>query len=113
MLPSPRQPNAENCSLTDLETAILCAPTQRRFVRMMAIRTMLVLGLTCEQVAVLVDKTRRAISTWIRHFNQAGIDGLIESDRSGRPKKISDEQGKQYEVIIQNPEKQGKRIGRR
>jgi transposase len=103
----PTRPNAENCTLSELDTAMQCAPTQRSFVRMMAIRSMIVLNLTCEQAAVLVDKTKRAVSNWIKCFNQAGIDGLIDAERSGRPREITPDQSETYEELIRKPEKAG------
>ena len=48
-----------------------CSPTQKAFVRMQAIRA-LMMGFDHQQVAALFMKTRRTIDEWIRHFSRDG-----------------------------------------
>ena len=81
-------PNAENCSLAELETAMKCSPRQPGFIRMQAIRA-LILGFTHQQAADLFQRTRDTISIWVRRFNESGIDGLIDKPRSGRARTRS------------------------
>jgi transposase len=109
MAPKAILPNPENCSLDELEKAMLCTPKQTAFIRMQAIRTLL-LGFTHDQVADIFQKSRRTISQWVRHFNESGIDGLIDKPRSGRPRKTSPyppEQSAKYQDLIENPQKAG------
>jgi transposase len=96
-------PNAENCSLAELNVAAQAAPTKQSHNRLMAIRALL-LGISHDQVAALYNKTRRTLSIWIKHFNEQGIDGLIERHRHGRPRKISQEQTPTYLELIEQPE---------
>ena len=63
MAPRPVMPNAENCSLAELETAAKASPTQRGFVRLMAMRTLL-LGHTHGQTAAICAITRRTYTTF-------------------------------------------------
>jgi transposase len=95
-------PNAENCSLAELNVAAHAAPTKQSHNRLMAIRELL-LGITHDQVAALYNKTRRTLSIWIKRFNGQGIDGLIERHRHGRPRKISQEQTPAYLELIEQP----------
>lgn len=100
----PNIPNAENCSLAELQTAAQAAVSRRSHVRMMAIKALL-LGVTHDQVAALCSFTRRTLSRWIERFNQSGIDGLIEQRHTGRPPKITPEQSTEYEELIRHPER--------
>lgn len=99
-------PNAENCTLAELETAMKATPRQRSFVRLQAIRALL-LGFDHDSVAKLHNVTRDTIVHWIGRFNAAGIDGLIERPRAGRPRKISAEQAPRYRELIEHPEQAG------
>jgi len=96
-------PNAENCSLAELNVAAQAAPTLKSHIRLMAMRA-LFLGIPHDQVASLYNKTRRTLSIWIKRFNEQGIDGLIERHRHGRPHKISREQTPSYLELIEQPE---------
>lgn len=100
----PNMPNAENCTLAELETAAGAAVSKRSHVRMMVVKALL-LGITYDQVAALYVVTRRTLSRWVERFNERGIDGLIEGRHSGRPGKITPEQSSGYEELIRHPER--------
>jgi transposase len=95
--------NLENCSLAELEVAAKAAPSQRSHNRLMAIRA-LTLNIPPEQVAALYSISLRSLNNWIRCFNQQGLDGLIEGERTGRPAKITPEQSARYRQLIEQPE---------
>lgn len=97
-------PNAENCSLAELETALKAARSSRSRDRLMAIRT-LILGYTHEDVASIFNVWPRTIQRWVSRFNARGIDGLIERRRTGRPRRIGPEQSLIYHELIEHPEK--------
>lgn len=99
-------PNAENCSLAELETAGRATPTNRIFVRLTAIRALL-LGIDRERVAELSLVTLRTLSNWVKKFNEQGIDGLVDRPRPGRPRHISAAQGAEYSQLIEKPELAG------
>jgi transposase len=102
-VPGRLAPNLENCSLAELEVAAKAAPSQRSHNRLMAIRA-LTLNIPPGQVAALYSVSLRSLNNWIRHFNQQGIDSLIEGERTGRPAKITPEQSAHYRQIIEQPE---------
>ena len=97
-------PNAENCSLAELETALKAARSSRSRDRLMAIRT-LILGYTHNDVASIFNVSLRTTQRWVSRFNARGIDGLIEWARCGRPRKIGPQQSAAYCELIEHPEK--------
>lgn len=100
---SANKPNAENCSLEELEIAAQAAVSRRSHIRLMAIKA-LIMGVAHATVAGIFGVCVRTLSYWVSRFNQAGIDGLIERQRSGRPRKITPELSAQYEELIEHPE---------
>ena len=106
-MPTRREkPNAENCSLAELETAMKASRSARDHTRMLAIRALL-LGQPFEVVVLFVGKSEKTLSRWIGRFNERGIDGLLERPRSGRPRKITEEQSEVYRKLIEKPERVG------
>ncbi|MDR3605570.1 MAG: IS630 family transposase, partial [Syntrophaceae bacterium] len=97
-------PNAENCTLAELDTAAGATVSLRSHVRMMAIKALLV-GISHDQVAKLYDTTRRNLCRWIDRFNTSGIDGLIQKARSGRPRKITADKRTKYIELVQRPDR--------
>lgn len=103
---APVWPNPDTCTLAELETAMKATPHQRSFVRMQAMRALLV-GIDHDTVAAMANVVRHTINDWTRRFNAGGIDALIERPRSGRPAKISDEQSACYRQLIEHPDQAG------
>jgi transposase len=101
---SPNMPNAENCSLVELETSAQAAISRRSHVRLMAIKA-LIMGVAHATVAELFGVCVRTLGRWVLRFNQGGIDGLIERARPGRPCKITPELSDQYEELIEHPDR--------
>lgn len=60
-------PNAENCTLEELEIAAKAAPSRGTYDRLMGIKA-LVLGLAHDQVAALFAVDDDTVSRWVRHF---------------------------------------------
>jgi transposase len=63
------------------------APIQRSFVRLSAIRALL-LGHPRSTVCQLYCRTDRMVRLWVTLFNASGIDALIRKPSSGRPRSI-------------------------
>ena len=89
----PNMPNAENCSLEELDVAAGATVSLRSHERMMEIKALLV-GISHDQVAKRYDTTKRNLCQWIDRFNTSGIDGLVQKARSGRPRKITPDKKK-------------------
>lgn len=49
-------------------------------------------GMGCGDVARLLGDAPRTVQYWIRRFEEKGLAGLVEGERSGRPMRIRPEQ---------------------
>lgn len=49
-------------------------------------------GMTCPQVARLLGDAPRTVEYWARRFEERGLAGLAEGQRSGRPGRLSEKQ---------------------
>jgi len=80
-------PNPENATLEELRVAMDAAPNKRSYVRLSALRTLL-LGHERKTVCAIFDRTDRMIRLWIELFNRGGVDALITRPKPGRPRKV-------------------------
>jgi hypothetical protein len=80
-------PNAENATPEELRVAMDAAPNKRSYVRLSAMRALL-LGYSRQEVCELNDRTDRMVRLWIERFNRGGIDALITRPKPGRPRKV-------------------------
>jgi transposase len=100
-------PNPENATLEELSVAMEAAPNKRSYVRLSAMRALL-LGYERKQVCQLYDRTDRMVRLWIELFNRGGIDALITRPRSGRRRKVKLEQVRDLLVpVLENPAQAG------
>lgn len=61
-------------------------------------------GWKLKEIALVCRACRQTVSTWIRNWEEDGIDGLLDKSRSGRPRKLSFEQENQtVKWIEQSP----------
>ena len=79
------------------------APKQRAYIRMCAMRALL-LDTAHSQVAAIFNIHSDTLADWVRRFNDRGIDGLIDAPRSGRPPKIAPEQTEELVDLFRHPE---------
>ena len=100
-------PNAENCTLAELERAIRAAGSIRSAQRMTAIRALL-LGLERTAVRLAFQITAKTLSVWIAQFNARGIDGLVDRPRSGRPPKIPRGKTEELSALVEEPQRAGR-----
>jgi transposase len=103
MAPPLAIPNPENASLRGLKEAGKVGTFETN-VRCNAIQ-MLIVGIPREQVCSALQVSDRSLRTWIRLFNEYGIDGLIVNKRPGRPHIIGKEQAIELTELIDNPGK--------
>lgn len=81
------QLNTSNATYEEVCTAMKCTPTQEGFVRLQAIK-FLYKGCSNELVSNLMDVHLRSVTRWIKDFNDSGIDGVLGTARTGRPRRI-------------------------
>jgi len=100
-------PNPENATLEELSVAMEAAPNKRSYVRLSAVRALL-LGYERKQVCELYDRTDRMVRLWIELFNRGGIDALITKPRPGRRRKVKLERVRDLLVpVLENPAQAG------
>ena len=49
-------------------------------------------GMTCPEAAKLLGDAPRTVENWVHEFEEMGLAGLLEGDRSGRPRRLSEKQ---------------------
>jgi transposase len=100
-------PNGENATLEELEVALEAAPNKRSYVRLGAIRALL-MGVPRAQVCRLYHRSDRLIRLWIERFNRGGIDALASKPRTGRPPKVRWQRLQDLLVpVLEGPSKAG------
>lgn len=60
-------------------------------------------GLTCPEVAGLLGDGTRTVENWVRRFEEHGLAGLTEGERSGRPRRLSEGQVQQIDRLLRQP----------
>lgn len=49
-------------------------------------------GMTCPEVARLLGDSPRTVQYWLNRFEEGGLAGLTEKERSGRPTSLTEKQ---------------------
>lgn len=108
MLRSPElHPNAENATLDKLKVAMDAAPNKRSYIRLNAIRSLL-LGIARSIICEQFCRTDRMVRLRIDMFNRGGIDALITRPKPGRPRKVKLERVRDLLVpVLENPAQAG------
>src|SRR5512136_1728361 len=57
-------------------------------------------GMSCRQVSELLGDAPRTVAYWVRRFERDGLTGLTEEERSGRPRRLSEEQIQDIEAAL-------------
>ena len=97
------KPNPENATLEELRVAMEAAPNKRSYIRLNAIRSLL-LGMSRASVSQQFCRTERMLRLWIEQFNRGGIDALITRVRPGRPRKVKLERVRDLLLpVLENP----------
>jgi transposase len=96
-------PQPENATPEELRVAMEAAPNKRSYIRLNAIRSLL-LGISRATVCQQFCRTERMVRLWIELFNRGGIDALITRARPGRPRKVKLERVRDLLVpVLENP----------
>jgi transposase len=97
------QPNPENATLEELRVAMEAAPNLRSYIRLNAVRSLL-LGLPRSTICQQFCRTDRVVRLWIELFNRGGINALITRSKPGRPRKVKLERVRDLLVpVLENP----------
>ena len=106
MPPKRTSPNFDNCTLVELEAARNCAPSKNAADRLLAIRT-LGLGISFDDVCQILSVCERTLQRWIKHFNAFGVDGLLDHEKTGRPRSLTAEQRGALPALLDAPAQAG------
>lgn len=49
-------------------------------------------GMSCREVARLLGDSPSTIENWVHRFEEEGLAGLVDEDRPGRPRRLSEKQ---------------------
>jgi len=65
-------------------------------------------GMSCAEVSRLLGDSPRTVEYWVRRFEDKGLAGLVEGERIGRPRRLSDKQLEEIDSVLrQEPESVG------
>lgn len=91
MPPRRSLPNPENASKEEFDRAARLAGKAAQ-PRLLAIRALMV-GVPFELAAQTFNVCLRTLQRWVFHWNRFGIDGLLDDERTGRPRKLAAREG--------------------
>ncbi len=57
-------------------------------------------GMTCPEVAKLLGHAPRTVEYWVHGFEEKGLAGLREGERSGRPRRLSEKQLREVNAAL-------------
>src|SRR5438876_513924 len=57
-------------------------------------------GMTCPEVGRLLGDAPRSVEYWVRRFEERGLAGLAEGQRSGRPRRLSEAQMEEVDPVL-------------
>jgi len=65
-------------------------------------------GMSCPEVGRLLGDAPRTVEYWVRRFEEKGLGGLVEGERCGRPRRLSDKQLEEINSVLrQTPKSAG------
>jgi transposase len=64
--------------------------------------------MSCPRIAQILGDSERTVRNWITSYLKYGLQGLVDEEKSGRPRKLSNEQISDIEVALRlSPEEVG------
>ena len=57
-------------------------------------------GMTCPEVARLLGDAPRSVEYWVSRFEREGLAGLLEGEKPGRPRRLSQKQMETVDRIL-------------
>jgi len=57
-------------------------------------------GMSCRQVSDLLGDAPRTVAYWVRRFENDGLGGLIEEDKAGRPRRLSEQNVRDIDAAL-------------
>lgn len=60
-------------------------------------------GMSCPEVGRLLGDAPRTVQYWVRRFEEQGLTGLVEGERPGRPRCLSERQLEAVDSVLRQP----------
>ena len=60
-------------------------------------------GMSCPEVSRILGDAPRTVEYWVRRFEEKGLTGLVEGERSGRPRRLNDKQIEEINAVLRQP----------
>jgi transposase len=60
-------------------------------------------GMSCPEVSRLLGDSPRTVEYWVRRFEEQGLAGLVEGERVGRPRRLSEKQLEEINAVLRQP----------
>lgn len=94
-----------------LQDEIRCSEEARYDHRLHAV-LLVAKGMSCPDAADYLGDSERTVRSWIRNYNERGLQGLVENDKPGRPPRLSEKQIAQVGAVLRGkPEDVGLSVG--
>jgi len=88
-------------SACKIETALNC---ESRFLHRLHCVLLVAQGSSCYQVAEWFGEHSCTVERWVHYFHEYGLEGLKDEQKTGRPRKVRDDQFKRLQgEISRNP----------
>jgi len=59
--------------------------------------------MTCPEVARRLGDAPRSVEYWVGQFEKEGLTGLLEGERAGRPRRLSEKQMEAVDRVLRRP----------
>lgn len=100
------KPNPDHATIEELLAAKESTPDKNQYIRLYAIE-MLLCGRTRKETAKAFNRDVNTITTWVKRWNEGGIDALRSVKKPGRPRKLTQEQVVEIRELLLRPELAG------
>lgn len=94
--------------ISDAETVILILQDEirrsyeARYDHRLHAILMVAQGISCRKVAHLLGDSPRSVAYWVKRFEAEGLSGLVDADRSGRPRRLDEKQIQYIEKALRS-----------
>jgi transposase len=59
-------------------------------------------GMSCSEVAKILGDSTRTVQHWLSKFEQFGLQGIVEGERSGRPTRLTEIQKEEINQVLRD-----------
>ena len=96
-----RKYNTDPALLLEQGKAIMSSTDESRYLFRVFAVNMVLSGTPASQVGASAGFTKAAVTGWVKTVDEHGFDALRPQRRTGRPSKLSDDQLKEIDAVIQ------------